>query len=300
MKFLLVFIFFTSLLFSKEYEYYIQVLSSSNQNFIDKMKVFTKENGYEFITRDFITKDKKYIRLLIGPYKDKKDAFKELSQIKKLYQSSSAYVTRFSVEYKTKDASKLKEIRLKGYEAYREKDFKNMMKYLYEASKLGDSEATYYIGKNYHHGYGVKKNIKEALIWYQKCEDKNICLESIASIYMNYDEVSFEPNLDLAKKYLIKSSSKKAKSLVENWANIIKAHNILRNDEINIPLVQSFLNEHIPYGKIQNIQIANKYVQDNNTNININFILDSKVRDAFLILKKNSNGYWKDLEFKLY
>lgn len=300
MRLLLVLFFITSL-YSNEFEYYIQTLSTTNKEYLEKMILFSQNNKLTTITRESPRDDKLYFRLLIGPYLNREEAIKNLPKIKELFGSNDAFISKFRKETLRRE-NRLKEIRLKGFKAYQEKDFENMMKYLIEASNLGDMEATYYTGKNYLYGYGVEKDISTAIKWFEKCESEKICLEVLANIYLDYNN-EMEPNLDKAKKYLekaIKKGSKKANTIVENWDSIKKAHTILKDEDINLSIIETVIRKHLPNKEVENIQIVNNYLQDGKRNLNVTVILDKKVRDIFIIMNKNKFGYWSDIEFKIF
>ena len=305
MKIVFSLLFLQALLFSQEYEYYIQVLATKNKSYLNKVIDFSLKHDYTYITRNYINdKNTKIYRLLLGPYKTKAKAFIHLPKIKKLYNEKSAFVSRFKVVYKKENIKngKLEEIKLKGFEAYQNGDKKTMMRYLKEAAKFQDMESIYFLGKNYHYGYGAKKDLNEAKKWYFQCETYVKCLEGLANIYLNYENED-KPNLSLAKVYLQKASkkgSKKALAMLQRWEKILKAHETLSSKKVSLDLVKSFIYKNIANSKIQNIQISNIYEQDGNKNINISMILNNKIRKAFLILNKRKNSYWKQLEFKLY
>ncbi len=283
--------------FSKGFEYFIQVASTKKVERLDYFKKIAIDNNLNYITKERIKKDTRYFRLLIGPYKTRDEAKIYLSDLKKIFDNKSAYISRFR-----KNSSKIDKIKKAGHEAYINRNFTLMNKYLEEAASLGDDESIYYIGKNYHHAIGIKQNIKKAIYWYEKCQNDNRCLIGLGNIYLNYS-LDLKPNLDKAFKYIEKASkngSKKAKVFIENREIIENTHMLLQKDEIEEKLIETLFYQNAKNIKIQNVQIVNKYTQDKSTNINISTILNGKLRDAFMRLQKNKNNYWEVLEFKIY
>ena len=156
--------------FSKGFEYFIQVASTKKVERLDYFKKIAIDNNLNYITKERIKKDTLYFRLLIGPYKTRDEAKIYLSDLKKIFDNKSAYISRFR-----KNSSKIDKIKKAGHEAYINRNFTLMNKYLEEAASLGDDESIYYIGKNYHHAIGIKQNIKKAIYWYEKCQNDNRC-----------------------------------------------------------------------------------------------------------------------------
>ena len=248
MKKLFILLFLLSFCYSKElaFEYFIQVNSTKNKDTLYKIEEKIRNLGYSYITKERTKKDLIYYRVLIGPYKTKDLANKDLPILQETFNNKTAYVSKFRVvDENSKIIIELKEA---GYKAYLSRNFRQMNKYLEEAAALKDKESQYYIAKNYHYAIGIEQNIENAIKWYEKCMDSDYrCLEGLASIYSDYT-LDRKPELEKGFTYLEKASkmgSKRAKAQLENRENIEKVDKLLKAKEISLRLIETFLYNEI-------------------------------------------------------
>jgi len=301
-KFILL-IFISTISFSQKlnFEYFIQINSTKYKEKLLKIEKEVQGFGYNYIVKERFKNDILYYRVLVGPYETKELAKAALPLLKKEFRNKSAYISKFKKDDEL--SKKIKLIKENGYKAYIKRDFLLMNSYLEEAASLGDKESQYYIAKNYHFAIGIEQNINNAIKWYEECKDVDYkCLDGLSSIYSDYT-LNRKPDLKKAFSYLeksVKMGSKRAKVLLENRKNIEKIDKLLSSEKITIKLIETLLYAEIKNSKIENIQIANQYKQDDAENLNITLILNKKVKDVFMILKKDKFGYWKTLELKIY
>lgn len=299
MKIVVLFLFLSSILFlnAKEFEYFIQVGSTKKKDNLSTFIDISNQNNIKYYIKTKEIKGHIYYRFLVGPFTTKDEAKRRLNNLKVVFKNKSSYISRFR-----KKTIKINNIKNLGYEAYLNRDFKSMNRYLEEAATLGDEDSIYFIGKNYHYGIGISQDISKAIYWYEKCQNDKRCLLGLGNIYIDYT-LNMKPDLQKAFSYFKKASnkgSKKAKLLLENEESIKNIHKLLQIEKINQKLVETLSYQNMKNVKIQNLQIINSYKQDKATNVNITLLINGKLKDAFMRVDKNINNYWEVLEFKVY
>lgn len=96
----------------------------------------------------------------------------------------------------------------KGEELFNKKDYKKAFSILVDAAKQNHAGAQFLVGKMYYFGYYVKKNVPEAIIWYQKsaAQGYGFAQNNLGFIYLKGDGVPRD--LDKAFSLISKAAEK--------------------------------------------------------------------------------------------
>jgi|GEM_PF-500959 len=94
----------------------------------------------------------------------------------------------------------------KGITAYNNNDYTSALMYWLPISYEGDSEANYRIGKMYLEQKGERKNPQKALYWFLRAAERNHLEAQTTVGSMYFDGILIEKDLQLASKWLFKST----------------------------------------------------------------------------------------------
>lgn len=104
-------------------------------------------------------------------------------------------------------ADEADELYAQGMDFYSQKDYLSAYPCLLQAAGYGHGKARMYIGSMFHLGYGVDKDMEEAINWYKLADEENnndIAQYNLGFIY--YKGEGVDKNEDLAMHYFKKAS----------------------------------------------------------------------------------------------